>query len=143
MDQGLAEGFVHGLAQAMHVYFEVVAVRWLVAPDRRFETLSGDRFGAGAHQALQQGPADGRQVQLLPGATDFAGGQFHDQVVDLQTSGLAAAPHAQRANSGDQLGQFERLDQVVVGPRSKTGELVRQRIQRGEHQDGRLTALLT
>ena len=45
-------------------------------------------------------------------------------------------------NPRHQLGKLERLDQIVVGARGKTGELVGQRIQRGQHQDGGLDALL-
>lgn len=142
MDQGLVEGLVHSLAQPVHMHLEGVAVGRLVAPDRRLQAFPGDRLGAGAHQAFQQGPADGRQVQLLAGAADLAGGQLHYQVGHLQAAGLAAAAQAQGTDPGHQLGQFEGLDQIIVGTGGKAGELVRQGIQRGEHEDGGLAAVL-
>ena len=54
--------------------------------------------------------------------------------------GGAAAAH-QRADARQQLGERERLDEVVVGAAVETCDAVLQRVARGEHQDRRLHAL--
>ena len=67
------------------------------------------------------------------------GREVQGEVADAQQAALALeAPPQQRAQSGQQLRQGERLDQVVVGAGIEPLDPVVDGVARGEHQDRRV-----
>ena len=79
----------------------------------------------------------------MPAREHLARDEIHLQIADrqLRRIGHAAAPD-QRADAGEQFGEREWFDQIVVCARIETGDAVFQRVARGEDQNRRLHATL-
>ena len=71
-------------------------------------------------------------------APHLARRRVEPQVADLEHRGpLGLAPPRERAQPRQQLGERERLDEVVVGAAVEAGDAVLDRVARGQHQHGR------
>ena len=71
-------------------------------------------------------------------APRLVGGRIEPQVADLELGRALDRPTAhQRPQPGEQLGERERLHQVVVGAFVEAPHPVLDRIARGQHQHGR------
>ena len=73
---------------------------------------------------------------------DGAGGGVELEVARLEHGRALERPAArERAQPRDELGERERLDEVVVGAAVEAGDAVLDRVARGEHQHGRPDAV--
>ena len=85
---------------------------------------------------LQQRQLPHGQDQLGAGPVRAAGADIHPEVAVAQGRGVRwVAAGADRAQAGGQLGEAERLGQVVVGARVEAVHPVRDVMARGEHDD--------
>ena len=140
---GGVEWLVDHRAQAVDVHAQRIRIRQLLAPHAGFEFLARDHRGRRLHQRLQDLQAGRIELQQLAIATHFERVEVVLEVGDGQHPGLhAAAAPRQRIQAHLDFLQRERLDQVVVGAGVEAGELVVERIARGQHQHRRLLARL-
>ena len=71
-------------------------------------------------------------------ATDLAPRGIEAQVADLEHGGPLGPPATgERTQARLQLGERERLDEVVVGAAVEPGDAIVDRLERGEHQHRR------
>jgi hypothetical protein len=90
----------------------------------------------GPQQLLQHQELLVAQAERAAVAGRLAAGRVEPDAVPLQhRRGGPVRPAGQRANPGDQLGQGERLGQVVVGAQLQTGHPVGEVAGGGQHQD--------
>ena len=119
------------------VAFTVVVNGLVASSHTRCEQFLGrDRPSLGGEQALQHGEFLVGQRQRPPAPGGGAPGGVQAQVAVAQDRGRRGAGAAgQGLDAGDQLGEVERLGQVVVGPEAEPLHPVLDRPGRGEHQD--------
>ena len=89
------------------------------------QRFARDDLALVSHQEFQQLEFADGEVHGLPGPQHLPGDEIHFEIAHpkLRRIGDATAPD-QRADSGEQLGKRERLDQVVVGARIETGHAI-------------------
>ena len=79
---------------------------------------------------------------VAPAAGHEVAARVDDQVADDDRRGAVAAPAAQeRVQPRGELGEGERLDEVVVGARLQPGDAVLHLVARGEDADGDIEAV--
>ena len=89
-----------------------------------------------AQQQLDQRRLDCRQGDRIPGHGDLAGGRIEPEVGALQHRSCGERWAAlQGVDTGNQLGEVERLDEVVVGTAVEARDAVRRSVAGGEHED--------
>src|SRR4051812_45767005 len=109
------------------------------------ELVAGQRLAGVAQEALEKRELAGAEVDGLAVDRDAA-----QRLVERDRAGdeLRIRPprtrraSRQRAESGRQLLECERLHEIVVGPRVKTVHAVADGVPRGEHQDRLLAPAL-
>lgn len=133
-------------AQVHHVHVQGVGARLEVeAPHRLEDLLAGQHLPRVRQEHLQQGELGTGQLDPARAPGDLAGGEVHPQVGegqhivvgDAACRGRVRAAAQQGPDAGEELVQFEGLDQVVVGPGVEPGDAVADGVAGGEHQDGR------
>jgi hypothetical protein len=102
-----------------------------------------DQLGAGqdlarmAHEVLEEGELARRQVDRAPVAHHAPRRGVELQVADPKDRGALGGPAAhERAQARQQLGERERLGQVVVGAGVEPRDPVGHRVARREHENG-------
>ena len=145
LDRLDAERPVDLLAQVADVDVDDVgAVLVLVVP-RVLEQLEAVEHLAGAaHERLEQRELLRRQRDLGVAAADDAAwpGRGARSPASRTRRALDRAAAAERAQPRDELGERERLDEVVVGAAVEAGDAVLDRVARGEHEHGRPDAVV-
>lgn len=112
-------------AQVHHVHVQGVGARFEVeAPDRLQDLLAGQHLPRMGQEHLQQGEFGPGQLDAARTAGDLAGGEVHPQIGEGQhivvgdvaaRRGRVRATAQQGPDAGEELVQFEGLDQIVVG----------------------------
>src|SRR5215472_2944597 len=101
------------------------------------DLLTGHHPSGIAGQALQDAEFLGRERHLAAGHGHLAGPQVHDEIpVPEQLAVLRPTPPQDRADPGQELGQAEGLDHVVVGALIQRQHAVAFLAARGDHDDG-------
>ncbi|MNH06809.1 hypothetical protein D3C79_661880 [compost metagenome] len=134
VQQRLFERFVDHLTQLMHMAAQAVAVGAVVAPQGFFQYLATQHMRAFLHQHGEQLEADRVELEQTALAGHLQGVEVVVEVGDLQRtapSPLGTAQH--RFDARGQLGQGERLEQVVVGAGTEALQAVVQLVAGGEH----------
>jgi hypothetical protein len=94
-----------------------------------------------AHQRFEQHESGARHGQFLPVTRNFLGHRVEREVGHAHDLPVLQVPApVQRADTRLEFAHGEWLDQIVVGTFCKSGQLVVERIARGEHQHGRVAA---
>ena len=120
-----------------------IRIRKFLAPHPGFQFLPGHHRRRSFHQRLQDLEGGGVELQQLALAPHFQGIQVVLEIADVEDARLRATTAAgQRVQAHVHFLQRERLDQVVVGAGIETGQLVVQRVARGQHQHRGLLARL-
>ena len=109
-----------------------------VAPHEREQLVAREHLAGVADEHVEQ-------VELAPGEAELAavaGGDVaarvdDDVARDVRAGALGAVAAQQRLEPRGQLGDRERLDQVVVGAGLQAGDAVLDLVARGQHADGR------
>jgi hypothetical protein len=106
------------------------------------DARAGQHLAGMAEEQLQQRELLGRQVQLDLGAPGAPPRRVQPQVADLQ-HGRALDPAAahQGAHPRGQLGEAERLDEIVVGAGVQPHDTVVDRVPGGQQEHRRPAAL--
>jgi putative hemolysin len=121
-----ADGHPNGLGERVSV----------LAPDVLEQLLCRHQVAGSGQQVAQYGELLQGQIQLPAAAVSQLTGGVQPHVPDGEhrrgTAGLAAQHCSQ---PGRQLGEGERLDQVVVGAHVETADAVRQPAPGGQHHD--------
>ena len=96
------------------------------------------------HEQLEEQELGARELDPALSPVDLVRDRVEDEVAVAQDLALVAVagPAEQRPESGLQLAQRERLDQVVVGADVESGDPILDRIASGEHENrGAVTRL--
>ena len=110
----------------------------VLVPDLFEQVLGAEEGRAGAQQGLQQGELLDRQVELPAVAGGGAAERVELDAGRAQRPGARGGPAAgQRADAQDQLGEVERLGEVVVGAQRQAADPVAGRAGGGQHQHHR------
>jgi hypothetical protein len=89
------------------------------------------------HEVFDQRELHGGQWQGFAVAAHFARAQVDLQIAELdRRARLVRAPAHERAHAREELFELERLGEVVVGASVEQIDLVRERVERGQHEDG-------
>ena len=89
-----------------------------------------------AHEVLEQRELLGRQLDRRLAALDRVRHGVEDQIADRDRRGALDRPSTgERAQTGEELGERERLDEVVVGSRVEPLHPILDGVSRREHQD--------
>ena len=127
----------------MDVHAQRVGIRQFLAPDTGFQFLPCDHRRRCFHQRLQDLQRGRVELQQLALAPHFQGVQVELQLAGIEHARLRAlATTGKRIEAHVHFLQRERLDQVVVGAGIEAGQLVLQRVARGQHQHRGLLARL-
>ena len=114
-----------------------------LAPHLARQRVARDDLAGVAGQVVQQVELLRGQLDGLPVARDPAGRPVDLERVDGQAVRVAHPSAAgDGAESGEQLGERERLHQVVVGPRVEPDDPVLQGVPRRQHHHRRVEPLL-
>src|SRR5690606_32490888 len=104
--------------KVLHVDVDEVAGRLEAgAPDPVEDLLPAEHAPGREEQQLQHLELLGRQPHVLPAPRHAAGGGVEDDVAPYDGAGAHVAATSQRLQPRDQLGQRERLGEVVVAVR--------------------------
>ena len=108
------------------------------APDHVEELVAREGPSGVAHEEEQQLELAGLQGQHLAGLGGLARLRIQDEgaVGHRARAERATGPPQQVAHASHQLGEVERLDDVVVGARLQAGHALLRRVARREDQDG-------
>jgi hypothetical protein len=143
VDQRLVERLVDRGTQPVDVHAQRIGVGQFLAPDLLLEVLARHHRGTRLHQRLQQLQADRIQLDRVSGAGDHQGVEVVGEVRDLQHPALGALAAArQNFQPRGQFLQRERFGHVIVGARFEAGELLLERVARGQHQHRRVLVRL-
>src|SRR6266702_373101 len=113
----------------------------VVGPDVLQDPPPVDHLARVAHEELQQRELLRRQVDRPAVAGHRAGRRVQLDVFDTQPyRPLRGTAPDQRPQPGQQLGERERLDQVVVRPGVQPADPVADRVPGGQHENGHPTA---
>src|SRR5262245_18818351 len=97
-----------------------------------------DHMSGPPHERLEQRELLRRQLHLRVAAPDPSRRRIETKVADNELRGpLNIAASRQCAQSGEELGERERLREVVVRPGVEPGDAVLDGVPRCEHQYGR------
>src|SRR5258708_1334025 len=143
MDERLLEAAVDLRAQAADMDIDDVGLRIeMKIPDAFEQHCPGLDLAGVAHQKFEEPVFPRLQVDGLSGARHDAGEQVDLEVADAQDRGdrLTGRPPRESGDAGDQLGEGEGFDQVVVGPGIEAVDAVVDSIQRGEEKHRRRDA---
>ena len=137
---------IHLAAQPRDVHVDHVVERRRprrFLPDVTRQRLARHDLALVAHQEFEQLELTNGQVDRPATAQHLARDQIHLEVADREPRRIrhAAAAH-QRTDAGEQFGEGERLDEVVVRAGVEAGHAVLQRVARGEDEHRRLHAAL-
>ena len=107
----------------------------------RSSSSSAERTRPG-DERRQQGEFLGTEVEALTGSGRHSAGWVEGDVLVGEGRGYwRGGPAAESPDTGDQLGERERLGEVVVRAQSETFDAVFDRIGGGEHQDPNIRAV--
>ena len=140
MQQLLLERPIDLLAQPAHQHVDDVGLRVeVVFPDVRQDHRLRDDLAGVAHQVLEQRELARPQIDRLAAARHAARQQVEHQIVDRQRRRLGRARGAahQRLHAGQQLGERERLGQVVVAAGLQAAHAIVDRAARAQNQHRR------
>src|SRR3954466_15830411 len=130
-----AERAVDLVAQVADVDVDDVrAVLVVVVPGVLEQLVAREDLAGVAHERLQELELLGRQVYLAVAPPDPAGGGVELQVADLEhRRALDRAATGEGAQARQQLGERERLGEIVVRAGVETRHAVLDRVARGQH----------
>ncbi len=139
LDRFGAERAVHLLAQVADVDIDDVrAVLVLVVPRVLEQLEAGEHLPGRRMNDLEQRELLGRQRDLGVAAPYLPSRRVEAEVTHLEQRGpLDRAAAGQRSQAGKELGERERLQQVVVGAAVEPSHPVGHGVPRGEHQHRR------
>ena len=97
-----------------------------------------------AHEKLEELELARRELDLAPAAGHPPGDQIELEILDLEARGFAArgAPAQQRLDARQELGERERLGEIVIAPRLEPADAVVDAAEGGQHQHRSLDAPL-
>ena len=114
----------------------------VLVPDSLEQLLGRDDAAVGAEQVLEHGELLGAERQALPAAAGEAVCGVDAQVAVHERGRQGGAGAAgERPHPRDELGEGERLGQVVVGSEAEAVDAVFDRAGGGEHQDAPVASL--
>ena len=107
-----------------------------VAPHEREQLVAAEHLAGVADEDVEQVELAPREAELAPVAGGDVAARVDDDVAgDVRAGALRAVAAQQRLEARGQLGDRERLDQVVVGAGLQPGDAVLDLVARGEHAD--------
>jgi hypothetical protein len=107
-----------------------------VVPDVLEDRRPGERLATVLHEEAQERELLGREVHLLPAALDDVASRVDDERTAPKGSrALRRPPTEEGPEPAEELGEGERLDQVVVRPSVEPGDPVGDGVASGQHED--------
>ena len=100
------------------------------------DVAAGDDAADVVGQVFEEGIFAAAEIDVLAGAADDAASGVHLQIGDAQDGGggfIFAADHG--ADAGEQFGEYERFDEIIVGAQFQAVDLVLRGVLGGEKQD--------
>ena len=114
----------------------------LVVPGVLEQLEAREHAARPAHERLEQRELLRRELDLGVAAPDAPRGRVEAQVADREhRRPLGRAAPGERPQPGEQLGERERLRQVVVGAGVEAADAILDRVARGQHQHRRPDAV--
>ena len=108
-----------------------------VAPHEREQLVAGEHLARVADEDVEQVELAAGERELAARARRDVAARVDDDVArHVRARALLAAAAQQRLQARGQLGDRERLDEVVVGARLQPGDAVLDLVARGQHADG-------
>lgn len=121
--------------QSADVHLHQVGVVRVVAPHPVQDLGGGDDPAPLLHEEGQHAQLGGGQVEPVAVARGDPGAEVQRNVAHLNHLRQPSAPAQHRADPRHQLGQLERLDDVVVGTAVEAAQPVRQPVASGDQDD--------
>ena len=139
VDEGRPE-LLELLAQVAHVGLDDIAVAAeVVVPDVVEDLRLREHVARVEHEVAQQVELRGGEVDDVPAASHLVRTLIELDVGEAQDAvvlGLVPRPTQDGVDPGDDLGQREGLGDVVVAAHGEAGQLVLERVARGQEEDG-------
>ena len=105
--------------------------------------VAREHLAGPAHERLEQGELLGRQLDFGGSAPNLPGCRVQPKITYLQDGwSLRFSAAHDRAQARQQLGERERLRQIVVGAHVEPGDAILDRVARRQHQHRRPATLL-
>jgi len=107
------------------------------APDGFDDGSARDGAVGAAHEEFEKTELRGSEWEFLTTARDFAGGGIEGEVCRAEfLNGRLGGAASDGTETGEEDGEGERFDEIIVGARIEAGDDVGRGITGGEHEDG-------
>ncbi len=138
MDEPLWEAGIDFLSELFDVDVEGIGFDVFVkAPDGFDDGRAGDGAVGAAHKEFEKAELRGSEWEFLTAASDLAGGGIESEIGGAEfLNGWLGGAASDGTETGEEDGERERFDEIIVSARIETGDDIGGSITSGEHEDG-------
>lgn len=128
---------VNFFAKGGEVEVDGVGEGFFVVPDAFEDGFSGEDLALVSGEGFEEGEFSFGEFEVLSGAGGGVGASVDDEVGDLDAVGFkGGVASGEGADAGEEFGDGEGFDEVIVGADIEAGDFVFGGVAGGEHEDG-------